>query len=63
VVSMGKTLPSMFLCPNMSHTIGDDQQRTEHVSTNLLLTMLPKICVLEAKPNDRHLTSRPSSEK
>jgi hypothetical protein len=41
----------------------DAQKRREHVSTNLLLTTLHKICASEAKLNDRHLIGRPSVEK
>jgi hypothetical protein len=46
----------------MSHAIGDDQERTHRVTTNLLLTMLHKICA-KTKLNDRHLIGRPSAEK
>jgi hypothetical protein len=48
---------------HMSDAIGDDQERIEHISANILLTMLPKICASEAKLNDRHLIGRPSAEK
>jgi hypothetical protein len=41
----------------------DVQKRREHVRTNLLLTMLHKICASEAKLNDRHLIGRPLAEK
>jgi hypothetical protein len=47
----------------MSDAIGDDQEKIEHISANILLTMLPKICASEAKLNDRHLIGRPSAEK
>jgi hypothetical protein len=45
------------------HAIGDDQERIEHVITNLLLTMLHKFCALETKLNGRHLIGRSSAEK
>jgi hypothetical protein len=52
-----------LIARHMSHTIRDDQQRIEHVSTKLPLTTLPKICTSEAKTNDRHLIGWPSAEK
>jgi hypothetical protein len=53
--SKNRATDANFIARHMSHAIGDDQQRTEHVSTNVILTTLPKICTSEAKPNDRHL--------
>jgi hypothetical protein len=52
-----------LIARHMSHAIEDDQQRTEHVITNILLTTLPKIYMSEVKPNDMHLIGRPSTEK
>jgi hypothetical protein len=48
---------------HMSDAIEDDQERTEHVSTNILLNTLHKICASEMKLNDRHLMGRTSAEK
>jgi hypothetical protein len=61
--SNNRAMGTKLIARHMSHAIGDDQERTEHIITNLLLTRLHKICVSEAKLNDMHLIGRPSAEK
>jgi hypothetical protein len=61
--SKNRTTDGNLIVHHMAHTIRDNKQRIGHVSTNLLLTTLPKICTSEAKPNDRHLIGRLSAEK
>jgi hypothetical protein len=38
--SNNRVTGTKIIARHMSHTIGDDQEKTEHISTNLLLTML-----------------------
>jgi hypothetical protein len=53
--SKNRAADENLIARHPSHAIGDDRQRTEHISTNVLLTMSSKICMSQAKPNDMHL--------
>jgi hypothetical protein len=63
IASNNRSNGHKLIARHMSHAVGDDHVRTEHVSTNLLSTTLHKFCVSKAKLNDRHLIGKPSAEK